>query len=262
MNSDFKDYFRAKNIELPLVIAGPCSAESPSQLLATARGLQACGVKVFRAGVWKPRTRPGGFEGYGAEALRWLTMVKEASVMLTATEIGCAAHAELAMKAGVDILWIGARTTASPFAVQEIAETLRGCNRPVLVKNPAALDIELWIGAMERLHACGLHNIAAIHRGFKVPGMTGYRNAPLWDDVTRFRDALPEIPLICDPSHMGGSRAKILPLSIEACRRGYDGLIVECHCEPDAALTDSFQQIKPAELASVMQQVSCACAVR
>lgn len=256
MKSELQTYFSGKKIQSPLLIAGPCAAESLEQMLTTARELNSSGIKIFRAGVWKPRTRPGGFEGHGAKALVWLNEVKKVTGMLTATEIGCARHAELAVEAGIDILWIGARTTVSPFIVQEIAESLRGCGIPILVKNPAAIDIELWIGAIERLYGCGIRNIAAIHRGFKVPGNTGYRNAPLWESVAEFRKELPDIPMLCDPSHMGGARDKILPIAREALARNYDGLIIESHCNPDIALTDSFQQIRPAELSEIAKKLN------
>lgn len=255
MKSTIHKYFIDNNIEAPYIMAGPCSAESFDRVLKTAQGLKAHGVKIFRAGVWKPRTRPGGFEGYGEIALNWLQSVKEETGMLTATEIGNSRQAEAALKAGIDILWIGARTTASPFAVQEIADALRGCENPVMVKNPAAVDIDLWIGAFERLYLNGITNLAAILRGFKVPEKTCYRNAPLWDLVDSFRNALPAIPILCDPSHMGGSRDKIQPLSFTALSKGYSGLMIESHHGPDGAMTDSFQQITPAHLKTIIDKV-------
>ena len=236
----------------PILIAGPCSAESPEQMLATAKALSSLGIVIFRAGVWKPRTRPGGFEGYGKEALKWLDMVKKETGMLTATEIGCAAHACEALKAGIDLLWIGARTSASPFAIQEIGECMRGSDTPVFVKNPVCADTDLWIGAIERLCNCGLSRLGAIHRGFKLPSSSIYRNPPLWELVDRFRQNVGEIPLLCDPSHMGGSRDLIFPLSSEAKKRGYDGLMIESHIYPDKALTDSAQQLRPADLSPII----------
>ena len=257
MTTDFLPITLKNTANRSIFIAGPCSAESPEQMLLTARQLKAAGIGIFRAGAWKPRTRPGGFEGYGTRALEWLNTVKQETGMLTATEIGCAAHAELALKAGIDILWIGARTTASPFAVQEIADCLRGCDIPIMVKNPPCVDIELWEGAVERLYNCGIRRLAAIHRGFKTTEKNGYRNAPLWDYVSRFRESIPGIPMLCDPSHMGGCRDKILPISTEAYLRGYDGLIIESHYNPDSALTDSFQQITPSRIASVLSSWLC-----
>lgn len=238
----------------PVIIAGPCSAESLDQVLITARQLKAIGVKIFRAGVWKPRTRPGGFEGHGNKALEWMKIVRQETGMLTATEIGCAAHAEAAVKAGIDIIWIGARTTASPFAVQEIADSLCGYDIPVLIKNPACVDIDLWIGAVERLYNRGLRRLAAIHRGFKIPELNDLRNAPLWDKVQIFRKTVPNLPILCDPSHIGGSRSKISAISDEAFERCYDGLIIESHYNPDTALTDSFQQIYPDQLGPIMKK--------
>ncbi len=236
--------------------AGPCSAESPLQMLETARGLAGCGTDVFRAGIWKPRTRPGGFEGMGEKALAWLAAVKDETGLLTATEVGNARHAELALRAGVDVLWIGARTTASPFAVQDIADALAGCDVTVLVKNPVCADLELWLGAIERLYNCGLRRIGAIHRGFKTFGETIYRNTPHWEIAEQLRRELPGLPLICDPSHMGGVRSLVAPLAQKAVSMGYYGLIVESHCNPDAALTDAAQQITPACLAGIVSEIS------
>lgn len=235
-----------------MIIAGPCSAESLEQLRSTAWGLRRVGVNIFRAGVWKPRTRPGGFEGYGSAALEWLSQIKEETGMLTATEVGCASHVAEALKAGIDILWVGARTSVSPFAMQEIGEALRGTDAAVLVKNPVCPDPELWIGAIERLYNCGVTRLAAIHRGFKIPGNTDYRNAPLWELAAGLRAQFPELPILCDPSHMGGARDKIWPLSMEALYRGYDGLIIESHYQPETALTDKFQQVTPQVVGDIL----------
>lgn len=239
----------------PLVIAGPCSAESPLQMLETARALAGHGTDVFRAGIWKPRTRPGGFEGMGEKALAWLAAVKDETGLLIATEVGNARHAELALKAGVDILWIGARTSASPFAVQEIADCLAGCDIPVLVKNPVCADLDLWIGALERLYGSGIRRIGAIHRGFKTFGDTRYRNTPHWEIAEALQRAIPGLPVLCDPSHMGGRRDLIEPLSSHALGIGYDGLIIESHCNPDAALSDAAQQITPRQLEEILTRL-------
>ena len=244
-----------ENIDRPMVIAGPCSAESRAQMLATAKGLAEAGVRIFRAGIWKPRTRPGGFEGMGAPALEWLAEVKALTGMLTSTEVGNARHAELAVEAGVDILWIGARTTASPFAVQEIADALAGSDVTVLVKNPVCADLDLWIGAVERLYMRGLRRLGAIHRGFKVYGESTYRNTPLWEMAAGLRSALPGLPLICDPSHMGGRRDLVEPLASRALERGYDGLIIESHIDPSHALTDASQQLTPSALSSLLTRL-------
>lgn len=255
MKTEFKAIFPKRDKQQPLIIAGPCSAESRSQILATACELSSAGVDVFRAGVWKPRTRPGGFEGMGDSALEWLKTVKDVTGMLTATEVGNAVHAEKALAAGVDILWIGARTTASPFAVQEIADALAGVDIPVLVKNPVCVDLELWIGAIERLYMRGIVRLGAIHRGFKTMGDPVYRNTPLWEIVAGLRCALPGLPVICDPSHMGGSRALIEPLSQKALSMGYEGLIIESHTNPDAALTDARQQVTPSALSKMLSHL-------
>lgn len=231
----------------PLIIAGPCSAESEQQVLETARGLAAAGIKVFRAGLWKPRTRPGGFEGVGAVGLPWLRRVKEETGMLTATEIANRYHAENALDGGVDILWIGARTSANPFAMQEIADVIaeRGTDVPVLVKNPVNPDLELWIGAMQRLYNAGVRRLGAIHRGFTAYGQHIYRNLPQWHIALELRRRYPRLPIICDPSHIGGKRELIAPLSQQAMDMGFDGLIIESHCNPDCAWSDKAQQITP-----------------
>ncbi|MBO5978232.1 MAG: bifunctional 3-deoxy-7-phosphoheptulonate synthase/chorismate mutase type II, partial [Bacteroidales bacterium] len=203
------------------------------------------GVKIFRAGVWKPRTKPGGFEGVGVEALPWLKAVKKETGMYVATEVATAKHVYECLKAGIDIVWIGARTTANPFAMQEIADALKGVDIPVLVKNPVNPDLELWIGAMERINNAGLKRIAAIHRGFSSFDKKLYRNLPQWHIPIELRRRLPELPIFCDPSHIGGKRELIASLSQQAMDLGFDGLIVESHCNPDAAWSDAAQQITP-----------------
>ena len=227
------------------VIAGPCSAETEEQVIETARQLAYKGCHIFRAGVWKPRTKPGGFEGNGEAALPWLKRVKEETGMLTSTEVATPEHVELALKYDIDILWVGARTSANPFAMQAIADSLQGVDIPVLVKNPVNPDLELWIGAMERIDQAGVKRIAAIHRGFSSYDKKIYRNLPMWQIPIELRRRIPELPIFCDPSHIGGRRELIAPLCQQAMDLGFDGLIIECHCDPDKAWSDAKQQITP-----------------
>lgn len=231
----------------PLIIAGPCSAETEEQVLSTARELARNGVKIFRAGIWKPRTKPGGFEGIGREGLPWLAKVKDETGMLTATEVATRQHVEDALGAGVDILWIGARTSANPFAMQEIADALKDAGKdvPVFVKNPVNPDLELWIGALQRLYNAGIHRLGAIHRGFSAYGKHLYRNMPQWHIPIELRRRFPNLTLICDPSHIGGKRELVAPLSQQALDMGFDGLIIESHCDPDCAWSDKAQQVTP-----------------
>ena len=229
----------------PIVIAGPCSAESEEQVLRTAHALAEYGIKIFRAGIWKPRTKPGGFEGVGEPGLEWLKTVKAETGMLVCTEVANKIHVEAALKAGIDMVWIGARTSANPFAVQEIADSLAGTDMPVLVKNPVNPDLELWIGAIERIYNAGIHRLAAIHRGFTAYGKHLYRNMPQWHIPSELHRRLPNLQIICDPSHIGGKRELIAPLSQQALDMGFDGLIIESHCDPDCALSDKSQQITP-----------------
>ena len=229
----------------PIVIAGPCSAETEEQVLETAQGLASRGVKIFRAGIWKPRTKPGGFEGIGAEGLAWLKKVKKETGMLVSTEVATKDHVFEALKAGIDILWIGARTTVNPFAVQEIADALKGVDVPVLIKNPVNPDLELWIGAFERLYGAGIHRLGAIHRGFSSYDKKIYRNLPLWHIPIELRRRMPDLPIFCDPSHIGGKRELVAPLCQQAMDLSFDGLIVESHCNPDCAWSDASQQITP-----------------
>lgn len=239
----------------PLVIAGPCSAETEKQTLETARALASYGVRVFRAGLWKPRTRPGAFEGVGAAGLPWLSRVKQDTGMLTATEVANARHVAEALQAGVDILWIGARTTVNPFAVQEIANALAGVDVPVLVKNPVSPDVDLWVGALERLQKAGLSRLGAIHRGFTSHESTPYRNHPRWQVALELHARLPDLPLLSDPSHIGGDRSLIYALAQEAMDLQFDGLIVESHIDPDRALSDARQQVTPAELDAILRRL-------
>lgn len=229
----------------PFVIAGPCSAETEEQVMTTATQLAAKGCHIFRAGVWKPRTKPGGFEGNGEKALPWLKRAKEKTGMLITTEVATPEHVELALKYGIDLLWIGARTTANPFAMQALADSLRGTDIPVLVKNPVNPDLELWIGAMERINQAGLKRIAAIHRGFSSFDKKLYRNLPMWQIPIELHRRIPDLPIICDPSHIGGRRELIAPLCQQAMDLGMDGLIIESHCDPEKAWSDAKQQITP-----------------
>lgn len=231
--------------ERPFVIAGPCSAETEEQVLKTAKQLVSLGCHNFRAGVWKPRTKPGGFEGNGEKALPWLKKVKEETGMLVATEVAKPEHVELCLKYGIDILWIGARTSANPFAMQDIADALRGVDIPVFVKNPVNPDLELWIGAMERINQAGVKRMAAIHRGFSSEDKKIYRNLPMWQIPIELHRRIPNLPIICDPSHIGGRRDLIAPLCQQAMDLGFDGLIVESHCNPDDAWSDAKQQVTP-----------------
>ncbi|MCR5151842.1 MAG: bifunctional 3-deoxy-7-phosphoheptulonate synthase/chorismate mutase type II [Prevotella sp.] len=231
--------------ERPFVIAGPCSAETEEQVMTTARQLAEKGCHMFRAGIWKPRTKPGGFEGNGEKALPWMKQVKEETGMLITTEVATPEHVELALKYGIDILWIGARTTANPFAMQALADALQGVDIPVFVKNPVNPDLELWIGAMERINQAGIRHLAAIHRGFSSYDKKIYRNLPMWQIPIELRRRIPNLPIICDPSHIGGRRELIAPLCQQALDLGADGLIVESHCNPDEAWSDAKQQVTP-----------------
>ncbi len=237
----------------PLVIAGPCSAESEEQVMTTGRELAANGVKIFRAGIWKPRTKPGGFEGVGMVGLPWLQKLKAETGMYTAVEVATKAHVEAALAFGVDMLWIGARTTANPFAMQEIADALVGHeNLPVLIKNPVNPDVELWVGGIERIYRAGIHKVGVIHRGFSSADKTIYRNVPNWHIAIELRRRFPNLPIICDPSHIGGRRDLIQPLSQQAMDLGFDGLIIESHCNPDAAWSDAKQQVTPSTLKDIL----------
>ena len=229
----------------PLVIAGPCSAESEEQVMSTAIQLAKNGCKIFRSGIWKPRTKPGGFEGVGVEGLAWLQRVKKETGMYVTTEVATAKHVEEALKADIDLLWIGARTSANPFAMQELADALQGADKPVLVKNPVNPDLELWIGAMERLNNAGITQLGAIHRGFSSFDKKIYRNLPQWHIPIELRRRIPNLPIICDPSHIGGKREMVAPLCQQAMDLGFDGLIIESHCDPDAAWSDASQQVTP-----------------
>ncbi|MCM1224352.1 MAG: bifunctional 3-deoxy-7-phosphoheptulonate synthase/chorismate mutase type II [Lachnospiraceae bacterium] len=234
-------------LDKPVIIAGPCSAETEEQVMATARELAANGIKIFRAGIWKPRTKPGGFEGVGEIGLPWLSRAKAVTGMLIATEVANRTHVQKALEAGVDLLWIGARTSANPFAIQEVADAIaESCKDvAVLVKNPVNPDLELWIGALQRIYNAGVRRLGAIHRGFSAYGKHLYRNLPQWRIPIELRRRYPTLPIICDPSHIGGKRELVGPLSQQALDMGFDGLIIESHCDPDCAWSDKSQQVTP-----------------
>ena len=240
----------------PIVIAGPCSAESELQMMMTAKGLHDFGIHVFRAGIWKPRTHPGSFEGSGVQGLKWLQKVKGEYGMKVCTEVASQKHVYECMKYGVDMVWIGARTTANPFLVQEIAEALQDTDIPVLVKNPVNPDLDLWIGALERLNGCGIKKLGVIHRGFSTTQKIPYRNLPGWQIAVELRTRYPEIPFFADPSHMGGSRQYLKELSQRAMDLGLDGLMVESHCDPSCALSDAAQQLVPADLKTLLESLT------
>jgi len=238
----------------PLVIAGPCSAETDEQMMTTAMALANKGIKIFRAGVWKPRTKPGGFEGIGLPGLTMLQRVKKETGMYTATEVANKDHVIEAVNHQIDMLWIGARTSVNPFAVQEIADALKltGFNGPVLIKNPVNPDLELWIGAIERVYNAGIRKIAAIHRGFSSYDKKIYRNLPQWHIPIELKRLMPNLPLLCDPSHIGGKRELIAPLCQQAMDMDYDGLIIESHCDPEHAWSDNEQQLMPDVLSYIL----------
>jgi chorismate mutase len=232
----------------PLVIAGPCSAETEEQVLKIAHELKNSDVSIFRAGIWKPRTRPGGFEGVGEIGLKWLQKAKAETGLLMATEVATAAHVRLALENDIDVLWIGARTTVNPFAVQEIADALQGTDKIVLLKNPVNPDLSLWIGGLERLYNANIKKLGVIHRGFSTYEKTKYRNNPEWQIAIDLQNRFPDLPLICDPSHITGKRDMIQEVSQQALDLNYDGLIIETHIDPDNAWSDAAQQVTPATL--------------
>jgi chorismate mutase len=247
--------FKGVPEERPLVLAGPCSAETEEQVMETARQLRDAGVKIFRAGLWKPRTRPSTFEGVGKEGLPWLKRVKDELHLYTTTEVANVKHVYDSLKMGIDILWIGARTTANPFAVQEIADSLTGVDIPVMIKNPVNPDVELWIGALERLNRAGITKLAAIHRGFSMYSKTLYRNNPQWEIPIELKRLIPALPIITDPSHICGSRDLLFEISQRAMDLDFDGLIIESHCDPDKALSDAQQQITPEALQKLLKKL-------
>jgi len=240
----------------PFLISGPCSAETEEQVIKTARQLaQLNTVNIFRAGIWKPRTRPNSFEGVGAEGLRWLRDVKKETGLLVGTEVANEKHVYEALKYGIDMVWIGARTSVNPFTVQEISDALRGVDVMVLVKNPVNPDIELWIGAVERIAKAGIKYLGAIHRGFSTYEKTSYRNQPNWQLPIELRRRLPDLPLICDPSHIAGSREFLREISQKAMDLNFDGLMIESHYDPDKALSDAAQQVTPEGLQELLSRL-------
>ena len=254
-NPQMRQWLNDFELDHPLVIAGPCSAETEEQVLKIAHQLKDTDVTAFRAGIWKPRTRPGNFEGVGAIGLKWLQRVKEETGLLIATEVANAAHVKLALEHDIDILWIGARSTVSPFIVQEIADALEGTDKIVLVKNPVNPDLSLWLGGIERLHTANIKNLGVIHRGFSAYEKTKYRNNPEWQIVVELQNRFPDLPLICDPSHIAGRRDIIQDICQTALDLNFDGLMVETHWDPDNAWSDASQQITPDTLVQMMEDL-------
>jgi len=248
---EMRNWLNEFNLTHPLVIAGPCSAETEEQVLKIAHELKDSDVSIFRAGIWKPRTRPGGFEGVGEIGLKWLKKAKEQTGLLMGTEVANAAHVKLALEYDIDVLWIGARTTVNPFAVQEIADALAGTKKIVLVKNPVNPDLSLWLGGVERLYNAGIEKLGVIHRGFSTYEKTKYRNIPEWQIAIELQNKFPDLPLIIDPSHITGDRKMILEVTQEALDLNYDGMIIETHIDPDNAWSDAAQQVTPDALKQI-----------
>ncbi|KQC31952.1 cytochrome C4 [Nonlabens sp. YIK11] len=252
---EYSNWLDAHQLNHPLVIAGPCSAETEEQVLKIAHELKESDTTYLRAGIWKPRTRPGNFEGVGAIGLKWLQKAKKETGLLTATEVANKAHVDLALEHDIDLLWIGARSTVSPFIVQEIADALEGTDKVVLVKNPVNPDLALWIGALERLYTANIKNLGVIHRGFSTYDKSKYRNNPEWQIAVDFQTKYPDIPLICDPSHITGKRDMILEVSQTALDLNYDGLMIETHIDPDNAWSDAAQQVTPSSLIQITKDL-------
>ncbi len=252
---ELRNWLNDMNLGHPLVIAGPCSAETEEQVMHIANELKDTDVSYFRAGIWKPRTRPGMFEGVGAIGLKWLQKVKAETGMKTATEVANRAHVELALEHDVDLLWIGARSTVSPFIVQEIADALEGTDKIVLVKNPVNPDLSLWLGAVERLHTANIQKLGVIHRGFSTYEKTKYRNIPEWQLAIDLQTRFPDLPIINDPSHITGKRDMIFDVSQTALDLNFDGLMIETHFDPDNAWSDAAQQVTPATLIQIMKDL-------
>lgn len=237
----------------PSVVAGPCSAETEEQVMETAKGLRELGINVYRAGIWKPRTHPGSFEGMGVQGLKWMQRAKKEYGLKIATEVASEKHVFECLKFGVDLVWLWARTTANPFLVQEIADALKDTDIPVLVKNPVNPDLDLWIGALERLNRAGIKKLGVIHRGFSTFDKIKYRNDPQWQVVIELRSRYPQLPFFVDPSHMAGSREYIREISQRSLDLGFEGLMIESHCNPECALSDAKQQLTPAELRNLLE---------
>ncbi len=253
---ELQSIIKGMNVTKPLIISGPCSAETEEQMVATAKQIAATGkVHALRAGIWKPRTRPGQYEGAGDIGLQWLMTAKKETGLPVTTEVANAAHVEACLKAGVDILWVGARTTVNPFSVQEIADSLKGVDIPVMVKNPVNPDLELWIGALERLNKAGITKMAAIHRGFSSFEKGPFRNLPMWDIAIELKTRFPELDIICDPSHISGNRDLIAFVSQKALDLDMAGLMIESHINPDAAWSDAKQQVTPAVLGKIISEL-------
>ncbi len=252
---EMRNWLDKMNLSHPLVIAGPCSAETQEQVLKIAHELKDSDVNVFRAGIWKPRTRPGGFEGVGEIGLKWLQKAKAETGLLMGTEVATAAHCKLALDHDIDVLWVGARTTANPFAVQEIADSLKGTDKIVLIKNPVNPDMALWLGGVERLYMAGIKNLGVIHRGFSTYQKTKYRNIPEWQIAIELQNKFPDLPLIIDPSHITGNRDMILEVTQEALDLNYDGMIIETHTDPDNAWSDAAQQVTPTVLKQIFKDL-------
>lgn len=253
---ELSTWLNAFNLSRPLVIAGPCSAETEAQVLSTARALKNTDTSILRAGIWKPRTRPGNFEGVGKIGLEWLLKAKKETGLLTATEVANPTHVDLALKHEVDVLWLGARTTVSPFVVQEIAEALKGTDKIVLVKNPINPDLALWLGAVERLYKQNISKLGAIHRGFSTYQKITYRNNPEWQIPIDLQTEVPDLPLLLDPSHIAGNRSLIFDLCQTALDLNYDGFMIETHPNPDQAWSDAKQQITPSRLSEITKNLS------
>lgn len=252
---EFRTWLDDLKLEHPLVIAGPCSAETEEQVMKIAHELKDTDVSYYRAGIWKPRTRPGNFEGVGALGLKWLKRVKEETGLKTATEVANRNHVELALEHDIDLLWIGARSTVSPFIVQEIADALKGTDKVVLVKNPVNPDLSLWLGAIERLHEADIKKLGVIHRGFSTYEKSKYRNIPEWQIAIELQSRFPDLPLINDPSHITGKRDMIFDVSQTALDLNFDGLMIETHTDPDNAWSDAAQQVTPARLVQIMEDL-------
>ena len=254
-NSKLRSWLDDLNLEHPLVIAGPCSAETESQVLQIAHDLKNSDVSIFRAGIWKPRTRPGNFEGVGSIGLKWLQKVKKETGLLITTEVANANHVKIALDHDVDVLWIGARSTVSPFIVQEIADALQNTDKIVLLKNPVNPDLSLWYGGIERLYSANIKKLGVIHRGFSTYSKTKFRNNPEWQIPIELQNKFPDLPLICDPSHICGRRDIIVETSQKALDLNFDGLMIETHNDPDNAWSDASQQITPKTLIKLMKDL-------